>query len=102
MHFCTDFNGKSLQFYTIAKIKVIFVLEIFVSLRYVMYLDMISEKLKTRGHRSYKKTGAVPNVRIGDKHCVCQDRENQKSCFQDMIMLLTYAMHLYIVCKNMT
>ena len=69
MHFCIECNGKSLTFDTIAKIKVISVLEIFVSLRYVMYIHMICKKkeIKTGGHRSYKKMGAVPKVRIGGK-----------------------------------
>ena len=69
MHFCIECNGKSLQFDTIAKIKVTSVLEIFVSVRYVMYIHMTCEKkeIKTGGHRSYKKMGAVPKVRIGDK-----------------------------------
>ena len=70
MHFCIECNVKSLKFDTIAKIKVTSVLEIFVSLRYVMYIHIICEKkkeIKTGGHRSYKKIGAVPKVRIGDK-----------------------------------
>ena len=69
MHFRIECNGKSLKFDTIAKIKVTSVLEIFVSLRYVMHIHMICEKkeIKTGGHRSYKKTGAIPKVRIGDK-----------------------------------
>ena len=69
MHFCIECNGKSVKFDTIGKIKVTSVLEIFVSLRYVMYIHMICEKkeIKTGGHRSYKKMGAVPKVRIGDK-----------------------------------
>ena len=46
MHFCIECNGKSLTFDTIAKIKVASVLEIFVSLRYVMYIHMICEKKK--------------------------------------------------------
>ena len=46
MHFCIECNGKSLKFDTIAKIKVTSVLEIFVSLRYVMYIHMICEKKK--------------------------------------------------------
>ena len=50
MHFCIECNGKSLKFDTIAKIKVTSVLEIFVSLRYVMYIHMICEKMnKNRG-----------------------------------------------------
>ena len=50
MHFCIECNGKSLKFDTIAKIKVTSVQEIFVSLRYVMYIHMICEKRnKTRG-----------------------------------------------------
>ena len=33
-----------------------------------MYMHMICEiKKKSGGHRSYKKMGAVPKVRIGDK-----------------------------------
>ena len=43
MHFCIECNGKTLKFDTIAKIKVTSVLEIFVSLRYVMYMHMICE-----------------------------------------------------------
>ena len=46
MHFCIECNGKSLKFDTIAKIKVTSVLEIFVSLRYVMYIHMICEEKK--------------------------------------------------------
>ena len=46
MHFCIEYNGKTLKFDTIAKIKVTSVLEIFVSLRYVMYIHMICEKKK--------------------------------------------------------
>ena len=46
MHFCIECNGKTLKFDTIAKIKVTSVLEIFVSLRYVMYIHMICEKKK--------------------------------------------------------
>ena len=59
MHFCIESNGKSLKFDTFAKIKVTSVLEIFVSLRYAMYIFMICEKkeIKTGGHRSYKKGG---------------------------------------------
>ena len=68
-YLCIECNGKSLKFDTIAKIKVTSVLEIFVSLRYVIYIHMICEKkeIKTGGHRPYKKMGAVPKVRIGDK-----------------------------------
>ena len=46
MHFCAECNGKSLKYDTIAKIKLTSVLEIFVSLRYVMYIHMICEKKK--------------------------------------------------------
>ena len=45
-HFCIECHGKSLKFDTIAKIKVASVLEIFVSLRYVLYIHMICEKIK--------------------------------------------------------
>ena len=48
MHFCIECNGKSLKFDTIAKIKVI-------------------KEIKTGCHCSYKRMGAVPKVRIGDK-----------------------------------
>ena len=48
MHFCIECNGKTLKFDTIAKIKVTSVLEIFVSLRYVMYIHMICEKKKQK------------------------------------------------------
>ena len=44
--FCIEYNGKSLKFDTFAKIKVTSVLEIFVSLRYAMYIFMICEKKK--------------------------------------------------------
>ena len=41
------------------------------------------------GHRSYKKMGAVPKVRIGDKTLFCQDREHlKKKSLQDMIVSL--------------
>ena len=46
MYFCIECNGKSLKSDTIAKIKVTFVPEIFVSLRYVMYIHMICGKKK--------------------------------------------------------
>ena len=46
MHFCTECNGKSLKFDIIAKIKVTTVLEIFMSLRYDLYIHMICEKKK--------------------------------------------------------
>ena len=56
MHFCIECNGKSLKFDTIAKIVM------------YIYIYMIREKkIKSGGYRSYKKTGAVPKVRIGDK-----------------------------------
>ena len=80
MHFCIKYNGKSLKFDTIAKILVISVLEILVLLRYVMYMHMICE-IKSGGHRSYKKMGAVPKVRIGVKTLFCQDREHLKTFF---------------------
>ena len=69
---------KSLKFDTIAEIKVPSMLEIFVSLRYVMYIhiDLRKKKIKTGGHRSCKKMGAVPKVRIGDKTLFCIDREH--------------------------
>ena len=67
MHFCIECNGKTLKFDTIAKIKVTSVLEIFVSLRYVYTYDLRKKEIKTGGHRSYKKMGAVPKVRIGGK-----------------------------------
>ena len=57
MHFCIECNGKSLKFDTIAKIKVTSVLEIFVSLRYVMYIHMICEKKKEI------KTGVTVHIR---------------------------------------
>ena len=73
MHFCIEYNGKSLKFDTFAKIKVTSMLEISVSLRYAMYIHMICEKkkkeIKTGGDRSCKKMGPVP-------HCFCQDREH--------------------------
>ena len=104
MHFCIECNGKSLKFYTIAKIKVTSVLEIFVSLRYAMYIHMICEKkeIKTGGHRSYKKMGAVQKVRIGDKTLFLSRSRTLKNSLQYMIVSLTQAMHLYMVCKNMT
>ena len=46
MHFCIECNGKSQKFDIIAKIKVTSVLEIFVSLRYVLYKHKICEKKK--------------------------------------------------------
>ena len=56
MHFCIECNGKSLKFDTFAKIKVTSVLEIFVSLRYVMYTHMICEKKN-------KKQGVTVHIR---------------------------------------
>ena len=105
MHFCIESNGKSLKFGTISKIKITSVLEIFVSLRYVMYIHTICEKkkIKTGGHRSYKKMGAVPKVRIGEKTLfLSRSRTFKINSLQDMIVSLTQAMHLYMVCKNMT
>ena len=67
MHFCIECNGKSVKFDTIAKISVTSVLEIFVSLRYACTYDLRKKEIKTGGHRSYKKMGAVPKVRSGDK-----------------------------------
>ena len=71
MHFCIECNGKSVKLDTIAKIKVTSVLDIFVLLRYVIYIhtgyDLRKKEIKTGGHRSNKKMGAVPKVRIGDK-----------------------------------
>ena len=69
MHFCIECNGKSLKFHTIAKIKVTSVLEIYsvTKICYVYAYDLRKKEIKTGGHRSYKKTGAVPKVRIGDK-----------------------------------
>ena len=50
MHSCIECNGKSVKFDTIAKIKVTSMLEIFMSLSYVMYIHMICEKRnKNRG-----------------------------------------------------
>ena len=46
MRFCIECNGKSLKFDIIAKIKVTSVLDIFMSLRYVLYIHMICEKKK--------------------------------------------------------
>ena len=46
LHFCIECNGKSLKFDTFAKMIVTSVLEIFVSLRYAMYIHIICEKQK--------------------------------------------------------
>ena len=103
IHLCIACNGKSLKFDTVAKIKVTSVLEIFMSLKYVMYIHIIGEKkIKTGGHRSYKKMGAVPKVRIGDKTLFLSRSRTFKKSLQDMIVSLTQAMHLYMVCKSMT
>ena len=67
MHFCIECNGKSLKFDTIAKIKVTFVLEIVTKICYVYTYDLRKKDIKTGGHRSYKKMGAIPKVRIGGK-----------------------------------
>ena len=45
---------------------------------YVYTYDLRKKETKTGGHRSYKRMGAVPKVRIGDKTLFCQDREHQK------------------------
>ena len=63
MHFCIECNGKSLKFDTIAKIKDFCVTKIC----YVYTYDLRKKEIKTGGQRSYKKMGAVPKVRIGDK-----------------------------------
>ena len=104
MHFCIECNGKLVKFDTIAKIKVTSVLEIFVSLRYVMYKHMICEKkeIKAGGHRSYKKMGAVPKVRIGDKTLFLSRTRTLKKFFARYDSVTKQAMHLYMVCKNMT
>ena len=52
MHFCIECNGKSVKFDTIAKIKVTSVLEVFLSLRYVMYIIMICEKKRNKNRGS--------------------------------------------------
>ena len=69
MHFCIECTGKSVKYDKFAKIKVTSVLEIFVSLRYVMYIHMICEKKrnKNRGSPFILENGAVQKVRIGDK-----------------------------------
>ena len=95
----SECNGTSLKFGTIAKIKVTSVLKIFVSPRYVMYIHMICEKkeIKTGGHRSYKRMGAVPKVRIGDKTLfLSRSQTLKKKSLQDMIVSLTKAKHLYL------
>ena len=104
MHYRIECNGKSLKFDTIAKIKVTSILKIFVSLRYVMYIHMICEKkeIKTEGHRSYKKMGAVPKVRSGDKILFLSRSRRLKKSLQDMTVSLIQTMHLYMICKNMT
>ena len=104
MHLCIECDGKSLKFDTIAKIKVTSVLEIFVSLRYVMYIHMICEKkeIKTGGHRPYKTMGAVPKVRIGHKTLFVKIANMKKILCKIMIVSLTQAMYLYMGCKNMT
>ena len=55
---------------------------------------------KTGGHRSYKKMGAVPKVRISDKTLFLSRSRTLKKSLQDMIVSLTQAMHLYMVCNK--
>ena len=69
MHFCIECNGKSLKFDTIAKIKSNFCARDFrvTKIGFEYTYDLRKKEIKTGGHRSYKKMGAVPKVRIGDK-----------------------------------
>ena len=70
---------------------------------YVYTYDLRKKETKTGGHRSYKKMGAVPKVRNWRQNIVFVKIANiKKKSLQDMIVLLTQAMHLYMVCKNMT
>ena len=70
---------------------------------YVYTYDRRKKEIKTGGHRSYKRKGAVPKVRIGDKTLFLSPITNiKKKSLQDMIVSVTQAMHLYMVCKNMT
>ena len=80
MHCCIECNGKSLKFDTIAKVKVTFMLEIFMSRRYVMYIYIksVKERNKTGGHLSYKKIGLFQKSELETKHCFCQDCEHKK------------------------
>ena len=70
---------------------------------YVYTYDLRKKEIKTGGHRSYKRMRAVPKVRIGDKTLFFVKIANiKKKSLQDMIVSITQAMHLYMVCKNMT
>ena len=91
MHFCIECNGQSLKCATIAKIKVASVLEIYVSLVYVMYIHMICEKNKLKeGVTVYiRKWRAVPKVRIEDKTLFLSRPRTLKNSLQDMIVSLT-------------
>ena len=67
MHFCIECNGKSLKFDILAKIKVTFVRARdfrVTKICYVYTYDLRKQEIKTGGHRSYKKMGAVPKVII--------------------------------------
>ena len=65
--------------------------------------DLRNKEIKTGGHRSYKKMGAVSKVRIGDKTLfLSRSRTLKKHSLQDMIVSLTQSMYLYMICKNMT
>ena len=67
-----------------------------------IYISSAKKEIKTGGHRSYKKMGAVAKVRIGDKTLFLSRSRTLKKSLQDMIVSLTQAMHRYMVCKNMT
>ena len=70
---------------------------------YVYTYDLRKQEIKTGGHHSYKRMGAIPKVRNGDKTLFFVKIANiKKKSLQDMIVSITQAMHLYMVCKNMT
>ena len=104
MHFCIECNGKSLKFDTIAKNLSNFCARDFgvTKICNVYAYDLRCKEIKTVGHRSYKKIGAVPKVRIGEKTLFMSRSRTLKKSLQDMIVLLTQAMYLYMICKNMT
>ena len=67
MHFCIECNGKSLK-HNRKHLSNFCARDFGVTKIYNVYAyDLQNNEIKTGGHRSYKKMGAVPKVRIGDK-----------------------------------
>ena len=70
---------------------------------YVYAYDLRNKDIKTGGHRSYKKMGAVPKVRIGDKTLFLSRSRTLKKIFARYdSVTYTGNVSIYMICKNMT